>query len=378
MTPAVEVREAAVPEAVAFVEAFNAKADRQRVPLSGSIELTRRCNLRCLHCYVGGSAAGGEPELDTRKMLSVIDEICEAGCLYLLLTGGEPLLREDFAEIYRHAKRSGLVVTVFTNATLVDEPTLEMFQEYPPYLVEVSLYGASAATYERITGVAGSYERCLRGVRGLLGRKIRVGLKTILMTENRAELHEIREIASGLGVKFRFDAEIFPRLDGGEAPLGLRVAPLDAIREEFGDGEKLRQWQRYFEKTKGAPLSDRLYLCSAGVSSFHVSAGGSLQPCLMVHGISHDLRDGSFSVGWRDVIPGISELMAGESAQCTRCEKRHLCGYCPGFFALESGSERVRSEYLCAIGDGRYRMVCDLARGEGSFRDDETGRLPIG
>jgi len=357
MTEGVERRVVAESEEVAFLTAFNAKADRQRIPVSGSIELTRRCNLSCIHCYVGGDARGGAPEMDTGKVLSIIDDICEAGCLYLLITGGEPLLRKDFPEIYRHAKSCGLIVTVFTNGTLVDEGTLELFEDLPPYLVEISLYGASAATYERITGVAGSFERCLRGVRGLLARKVRVGLKTILMTENSAEFHAIRKIADDLGVKFRFDAEIFPRLDGNTAPLGLRVPPQEAIEKEFCQDERRLQWKRYLEKTLGTPASDRLYLCGAGITGFHVDAGGILQPCLMAHGITYDLVKGSFRTGWRDVIGGIRELKAEGDAECNRCEKRHLCGYCPAFFALENGSEHVRSEYVCALGGRRYRMV---------------------
>lgn len=365
----VTARRAPTDRAVAFLQSFNAKARRERVPLSGSIELTRRCNLRCIHCYVGGAARGGALELGTGAVLALIDEACAAGCLHLLITGGEPLLREDFAEVYRHAKLRGLLVTVFTNGTLIDEPTLDLFAELPPHLVEVSLYGASPRTCERITGVAGSCERCLRGVRGLLARKVRVGLKTVLMTENLGELDAIRKIADDLGVRFRFDAEIFPRLDGAADPLRLRVPPARVPREELRERGKRRQWVRHFERTRGAPVTDSLYACGAGVTGFHVSAAGTLQPCLMVGRIGHDLSAGGFGVGWREVVGRISEQKVGGESACPGCEKRHLCGYCPGLFALESGSERVRSAYVCAIGEERYRILAGQV--QAGVRDEE-------
>ena len=158
-----------------FIGEFSNKAEALRIPVSGSIDLTARCNLRCIHCYLGQrSHRQGQrhPEMNTRQILSIIDEITEAGCLYLLMTGGEPLLRKDFPEIYSHAKRSGLVITIFTNGTLMTDRILDLFENLPPSVVEISLYGATASTYETITGTPGSYEKCLNAVRRLSERKI--------------------------------------------------------------------------------------------------------------------------------------------------------------------------------------------------------------
>ena len=170
-----------------YLQEFWDKVAQQHIPLFGSIELTHRCNLRCLHCYLGTHRGSPGKELRTERLFSVIDEITEAGCLFLLLTGGEPLLRKDFPEIYRYAKTKGLMVTVFTNGTLVTDPLVELFEDLPPQAVEVSLYGAAAATYEMITGVEGSFERCLTGIRRFLEHGINVRLKTVLMTLNCRE-----------------------------------------------------------------------------------------------------------------------------------------------------------------------------------------------
>lgn len=339
---------------------FNKKVTQLRVPLSGGIDLTQQCNLRCVHCYLGDQACirvNFKKELSTAEWIALIDEVTEAGCLYLLLTGGEPLLRKDFSGIYRHAKTNGLLVTVFTNGTLITDRILELFDDLPPHAVEVSLYGATVDTYEKITGVKGSYERCLNGIRQLLDHKINLKLKTILMTYNCHELLDIEKMANEYGVKFRFDAAIFPCFNGDKAPLTLRVTPEEAIGKEFADDDRLRQWQDFYKKRKDLSESDTLYNCGAGLTNFHIDPYGNLQPCLMTNSYKYNLLSGSFLTGWRDVIPRIREKKAAAGYVCNRCEKRTLCGVCPAFFELENGSENVLSEYLCAMGQHRFQVI---------------------
>ena len=166
------------------------RIEHRRVPLSGDLAITHRCNLKCVHCYLGLKRRDAQltrKELNTAQFLSIIDDLVQAGCLFLLITGGEPLIREDFDEIYRYAKTRGLLVTVFTNGTLVNDQILRVFEEFPPWMVEVSLYGATAATYEEVTGVKGSYKKCLSGIERLVERKINLTLKTVLMSLNRHE-----------------------------------------------------------------------------------------------------------------------------------------------------------------------------------------------
>jgi MoaA/NifB/PqqE/SkfB family radical SAM enzyme len=315
-----------------YLKEFNKKSVQLRIPLSGSLDLTHRCNLKCVHCYLGDrSNRMLKNELSTNQIVSVIDQVTESGCLYFLITGGEPLLREDFPEIYSHAKNKGLLVTVFTNGTLIKDSILQLFHDLPPHIVEISLYGATASTYEHITGVSGSYEKCIYGVKRLLDHNIHVRLKTILMTANKHEFFNIEHIAKEFGVRFRFDAEIFPCINGNKSPLSLRVPPEDVIRLEFSLKDRLKSWKEYFERTQGYSLSDSLYNCGA--------------------------TNGHFLTGWRDVLSTITDKKAGNLLNCNQCEKRHLCGFCPAFFELENGLEHVRSEYLCALGNHRFQFI---------------------
>ncbi|MFA5823395.1 MAG: radical SAM protein [Thermodesulfovibrionales bacterium] len=350
-----------------YLKQFSDRAYQLRIPLSGGIELTSRCNLRCVHCYYGPHTDESQTiknEMDTGKILSVIDEITEAGCLYLLITGGEPLIRKDFSEIYRYIKTKGLLITVFTNGTLISDDIAGLFQELPPQAVEITLYGASDDTCDRITGVQGSLRKCLTGIQKLLDHKVRVKLKTILMTLNSHEFSAMEDIAKAFGVPFRFDAALFPRFSGDKTPIRLRVSPEAAVEEELSDDQRLKDYCNFFKRTRDFPVYDTLYICSAGHTNFHIDSYGNLKPCLMINNIKYELSSGSFESGWHDVIRDIISQKVPENYTCNTCEKRSLCGFCPAFFQLENDSEYIRSEYLCTMGKQRYKIINDYEGGD--------------
>ena len=330
-----------------------------RVPLNGSIAMTHRCHLRCVHCYLGcerqALPAGGE--LDTAFWLSLVDQVADAGCLNLLITGGEPLLRPDFARVYRQARERGILVTVFTNATLVDEAIVHLFEELPPQEVEVSLYGASEEVYERVTGVKGSYRRCLAAVDRLLDRGVSVGLKSVILTDNQHEISALRKMATDRGLDFRVDGALFPCRDGDRGPLDHRVSAAEAVAIEMEDGDLRKKTADYFQLTRGAAPSERLYDCTAGLTSFHVDPEGSLLPCLMVSTHGFDLRSGTFREGWEGAIPRFREQEIRPGYHCHECEMRFLCGACPAQASLESGSPHLKAEYMCRLGEARLDAV---------------------
>lgn len=346
-----------------YLDAFNKTLAHDRVPLAGSIELTQKCNLKCMHCYLGGN--GCEQELDTQKWISIINDITDAGCLFLLITGGEPLLRPDFARIYKHAKTRGLLVTVFSNGALVSNSLADLFADMPPQLVEISIYGAKPETHDQITGVPGSFERSLSGARLLLARNTKVTLKTILMKPNRLEFFDMENMAKELGAKFRFDAAIFPCFNGDKRPIDLRVDPEEVVEKDFADPKRQKEWMDYYEKARNFPREDTLYSCGAGLTNFYIDAAGALKPCLMIHHISSDLTKNSFQHAWNNVMPRIFKKNGAGDYACSTCDMRALCDYCPAFFRLENGSETKRSEYLCQTGHYRFSAIKRLrANGE--------------
>ena len=134
---------------IQFADRLNRGLFNERLPISGSIELTFRCNLRCVHCYCNlpqNDRQAIETELETDEVYRLLDQIAEAGCLWLLITGGEPFLRDDFLDIYTYAKKKGFITTLFTNGTLLNKDLADALVEWPPFLVEITLYGATRET----------------------------------------------------------------------------------------------------------------------------------------------------------------------------------------------------------------------------------------
>lgn len=339
-----------------FFQQFHQKALQRRVPLGGTLSLSNRCNLQCVHCYLGRQNDVLE-ELSTKQWCALLDEIADAGCLYLLLTGGDPFLRKDFATIYTHAKIRGMIVSVFSNGTLVTGSLVDLFRDMPPRLIEISLYGATPETYEAITRVKGSFQKCLQGIEQLLHAHIPVALKTILMTINRHEFYAIEKMAKDYGVDFRFDAGIVPCFDGNRSPLDLRVSVEEVIEKEFSDMQRGQNWYHFHKRMKSVNIDQALYHCGSGRTAFYIGPEGILQPCLMRRSVQYQLIGGDFSTGWQAMLPQIRAKQAMKGKQCHECEKVTLCAYCPAEFELENGSEIIPSEYLCRLGHERFIRI---------------------
>lgn len=339
--------------------AFLGRAAASRLPVSGSIAMTHRCNLRCVHCYLGDdrSPSSASRELDTAFWLSVVDQVAEAGCLNLLITGGEPFLRPDFAEVYTRAKKRGMLVSVFTNGTRLDDALVGLFSDLPPWLVEVSLYGASKETYDLVTTVPGAWEKCLAGVDALCAAGVRVGLKTVVLQGNRHEVAAMREMAASRGASFRVDPAIFPCFDGDPAPMEQRIPAAEAVAIEMEDPRRLASAVAYFGKVRELPSYDKLYSCMAGQTAFHIVPEGRLQPCLMVNGHGYDLRKGSFREGWEGELFRFRQIEAPPGYECNSCERRFLCGLCPAQASLETGSPHAKSEFYCSLGREREQAI---------------------
>ena len=158
-----------------FSKRIHQKVVESRLPIGGSIEITSRCNLSCTHCYINippNDAKERERELSLKEICNIFDTIAEEGCIWLLITGGEPLVRKDFLEIYTYAKKKGFLITLFTNGTLITKELADYLRDWPPFSTEITVYGRTKEIYERVTGVPGSYDRCMRGIELLLERKI--------------------------------------------------------------------------------------------------------------------------------------------------------------------------------------------------------------
>jgi radical SAM protein with 4Fe4S-binding SPASM domain len=341
-----------------FSEWLHQKVGNRHIPVFGSLEVTMRCNLRCRHCYIPGQerAAHEQNDLSLVEIKHLLDEVTDAGCLWMLLTGGEPLLRPDFRDIYSYARQKGLILTLFTNGTLITPEIADFLAQWRPFNIEISLYGASQETYERVTGIPGSYARCRQGIDLLLERKLPLGLKSVVMTLNQAELAEMQTLAESLGVTYRFDPVINPGLDGSARPTRLRLLPQEIVAIEQADPNRSLAWPESFRGKLGYKIPDRkLYLCGAGKNSFHIDASGKMSMCISSRNPAYDLRAGSFKEGWEDFLPRVTARQYSEQFLCAGCELRMACAQCPAVAELETQDAEQRVEFLCHLTKLRYQ-----------------------
>jgi radical SAM protein with 4Fe4S-binding SPASM domain len=366
--------DARVPE-ISFLE-FRERAglvDR-RVPIEGTIEPSFRCNLNCVHCYVNepaGSRDVAERELSLERLKELVDEIVDEGCLFVLFTGGEIFVRPDFPELYLHARGRGLLITLYTNGTLVTERIADLLAEHPPESIEISLYGMTKETYERVTRVPGSYERCLEGIRRLVDRGLPLSLKTMVLTWNQHEVQQMRAYARGLGLDFRFDGSLNPRVDCGANRNGeLQISPERALALDLGSPGKIEELREFCEKFTRPDVerdTDRVYTCGAGQISFTVDPCGRLQMCQLSRRSFHDLKRGRFAEGWHELFPRLRSRTWQTNETCRRCSLMALCGSCPGAAEMETGDPEGIVTGFCEL--AHLRAWAAMGEGSGHRRD---------
>ena len=340
-----------------FARNISHRTSGKRIPLRGTIEVTHRCPLACAHCYNNlpiKDKHARRSELSYSEHCHIVDEIVEAGCFWLLYTGGEIFARSDFIDIYKYAKQKGLLITLFTNAVLINEKIADSLADYPPLSIEISLYGNTKNTYEKITGSPGSFERCLRGIRLLMERGMDVKLKTVTMTLNKHEIWEMKRfVEEDLGLEFRFDAMISPRLDGSQGPLDLRLTPEEVVNLDLQDPERLAEWNRFCEHHVGPRLDSKhshdLYQCGGGVGSFAIDPSGNLSLCGMSSADTYDLRQGSFQDGWEDFLSSVRQKKISRQTKCVACEIKAMCGMCPANGELENRDPEEPVDFLCRV-----------------------------
>jgi radical SAM protein with 4Fe4S-binding SPASM domain len=335
-----------------FSTRVHEKGLEKRLPVVMSLELTERCNLNCAHCYINRPAGEQEAqvqELTTRQWRTLLDEMAEAGALWTLFTGGEPLLRPDFCELYAHAKRLGMIVTIFTNATLITPELADFLLDWPPFMVEVTVYGNTPETFEAVTRVPGSYQRCLQGIDILMARGLPIRLKTMAMTLNVHELGDLKVWAESLGLPFRYDPLLNARLDGGKELLNLRLLPEEVVRLDLQDEEASRYWEGLWADFPGLPEDEGLFPCGAGLNGCHVDAYGNMHICMMVRKFPYNLARGSFQEGWNQFLPPLLQMQPDHDSPCHRCKLLIVCDQCPGWSHLEGDDLVTPVAYLCQV-----------------------------
>jgi radical SAM protein with 4Fe4S-binding SPASM domain len=347
---------------------------KHRGLLSFDLEITARCNNDCRHCYINlpaGDRAARSRELTLQEIGPIADQAVELGALWVLVSGGEPLLREDFREIYLLLKGKGLLVSVFTNATLIRDAHMDLFKRYPPRDIEVTVYGSTEETYERVTGRPGSYRAFRAGLDLLDKGKIKVRLKAMAL---RSNVHELQEIAGFCRARtkdfYRFDPQLHLRFDRNQARNLLirseRLKPAEIAAIERTDGTRFASLQKHCDilTNRGSSHTgcDHLFHCGLGNSSFNVGFDGTFRLCssLWAPGTVYDLRQGTLREAWKTFAPKVRDMRSGRPEyleNCRNCPIINLCLWCPAHAHLETGELDAPVEYFCRVARARAAAI---------------------
>ncbi|MBN2399000.1 MAG: radical SAM protein [Candidatus Aminicenantes bacterium] len=351
-------------------------ARAKNVPFAFDLELTARCNLDCRHCYINLPADNPgvqKTELSFDQIADIVNQSVAMGSLWCLLTGGEPMLRKDFSEIYLMLKRKGLLVSVYSNACLISEEHIALFKKFPPRHIEVTVYGATAETYERVTRRPGSFRAFQRGLHLLLDNGIQVRLKAMAMRSNVAELPAIAEFCRKQTMDFfRFDPLLHLRFDGDPAKNeDIRAERLHAdeiVAIEQGDEERFTVMKNNCEQFVFSADEHHdcrhLFRCGTGRNGFTVSPEGHFHLCssLRHRDCIVDLKKTTLSEAWNSLVPRVRAMTSSDpefTRKCRACPIVNLCLWCPAHAHLETGRLDGWSEYFCQVAHARAKALLE-------------------
>jgi radical SAM protein with 4Fe4S-binding SPASM domain len=350
------------------------KLKAKRVPLSFDLEITARCNNDCRHCYINlpaNDANARARELTRDQILNIADQAAQLGAMWCLITGGEPLLREDFADIYLGLKRKGLFVSVFTNATTIRPEHVALFRKYPPRDIEVTIYGSTRQAYERVTRKPGTFAAFTRGLDLLFDTGVNVRLKAMALRSNLDDMEAIAAFGRARTKDFyRFDPQLHLRFDGNpvrnEEIKQERLTPDEIVALERADEKRFGAMESKKDTLINDSFThlgcDHLFHCGAGNGSFNVGYDGAFRLCssLWAEGTTINLRETSLREAWETLVPRVRDLRSREPeflATCRKCAIVNLCLHCAAHAHLETGAMDGATPYFCAVAHARAAAI---------------------
>ena len=320
---------------------------QKRVPLFGSFELTNRCNLNCKHCCVRvGGKEFVKKELNLKQVCSIIEQLAHAQVVSLGLTGGEPLIRPDFKEIYVFAKKKGLAVSVSTNATLIKADIINLFESYPPVAIEITTYGTTAKTYEGITRIKGSFQLYQNAINELKKTRLRFSIRFMTMRDNYHQAKEAEDIARASNISFTVSYYLFPRRDRNEAKNKIiraqRLSPEETIQLLKSLKLPLRLLSAHH------PHNSFIEACGMASIGFAINPYGRLYSCGFIDKPNIDLTKINFTKAW--ILAKTKRVpLAQKRRACGECQLKAKCPWCPGAAYLETGDAEKKVTYLCRV-----------------------------
>ena len=321
----------------------------ERKPFSALFELTPRCNMNCIHCYLQNVHSSEQLSYD--EIISILDILYNKGILFLVMTGGEILCREDFVEIYLYAKRKVFLIELFSDGMFFSDALIEVLRKYPPLYVDITLYGSCEKTYRKVTQVKDAFEKVINNCTKIKQAGINLSLRSPILKETENEMEAMEEIAEKLQVPFVCTFEICPTIDQDISPQEHRVSISTMLKYEFDDYYKqikkgIRSDRQISENVLESMKNQYVFSCNVGMNSFVIDYRGNMCPCMKLkhHGIN--ILSNDFDDVW-EKFAVYSQMKSSESYKCSQCDARYYCDVCPAEMEFMFGDYEYRSSYMC-------------------------------
>ena len=358
-----------------FERQLFAKAARNRIPLYGVLELLPLCNLNCDMCYVHLSKQEMQSQGRLRSLdewISLAKQMKDAGTLFLLITGGEPLLFPQFKELYCALKDMGMILTLNTNGTLINEEWAEFFAKNKPRRINITLYGSKNETYENLCHMKDGFDKTIRGIELLKKYEIDVKINGSLVKKNFHDRMEIINIGEKYDIPVRIDTYMYPSVRernhayNNQARLDPEMAAkarVEVLQREMGE-EVFAQYRKIrLDEAENTPEGEAIpgqMACRAGKSSFVVNWQGEMRSCVVLDKPSIPLRDVEFEEAWKFTKKETESLRI--SARCSSCKLRKVCNTCVAAAIAETGKADGVPEYLCRYTEATVRYLKETSK----------------
>ncbi|MFH1067227.1 MAG: radical SAM protein [bacterium] len=346
------------------------------------MELTERCSNNCIHCYINkpaNDAAARKREMTTEQVKDALQQAADLGCLQVRFTGGEPLLRPDFEEIYIFARQLGIKVWLFTSGRPITPRLADLFARIPPLkVIEITVYGMKQESYEAVTRAPGSFAQFWRGMDLLKERNVPFVVKSALLPQNKHEIAQFEAWAKTIpwmkeSPRYAMFLDLRNRNDDAEKNAlikSLRLSPQEGLAMITRNAAEYRRNMEEFASKFMGPSGDRLFHCGAG-RSICIDAYGRVQPCMSIRApewtvaLTQDVK----LADALDQFTKLRDLRAKNPEylrRCAQCFLKGLCEQCPAKSLTEHGNLDTPVEYLCEIAHAQARYL-------GWLKDNEYG-----
>jgi len=311
-------------------------------------EMTRACNLSCIHCHASGGGADAD-ELDTREGKDLLDQLAGIREFRMMaFTGGEPLLRDDLFELLAHSRALGFTNTLATNATLIDDASARELRRCGVVIGAISLDGFDAETHDRVRGQPGAFEKTLRGARALRRAGIVLHVNITAMSYNLNQIRPLTELVDELGTGILLMYQLVPvgrgraiddaALSRSENERLVRFLA-EAQRQSRAIIEPVAapQYWAYLLQESGIHRGVRLRIaeslihgCAAGRGFVYVKPNGDVWACPFLEESAGNVRDTPFRDTWESspLFTALREREAKLEGRCGPCEYNRVCGGC--------------------------------------------------